>query len=278
MQRVMTIVAWIGAMLWTAASAGQEFKEPDVAKELREKRMDLMRNRVAALSAVGPAEEKPEFSEKPLLRYSDTTRDIVDATVWGLGRKGRPRAILVLEVYGGTYVQYELTAIADPPRLVRSARFQWTPRAPQFTWLKVPAKDPPHATQSVRLRQIKQAAQQFTASETWRGQTYQLRMMPQPILQYEDQEQGVLEGAVFVWAHGTNVEILMMLEARQGEGDAMHWVAGFSRLAAASLDVDYNSQDFWTSPENLTANQSSPYFFHSEPPSAEESAAFAPTK
>jgi hypothetical protein len=51
-------------------------------------------------------------------------------------------------------------------------------------------------------------------------------------------------------------------------------VAGFSRLAAASLDVDYNERDFWSSPQNVTGGQTSPYFFHSEPLTADERAAF----
>ena len=276
MKRKVTTVAWICAVVWTSICAAQEPKQSVDAKELSETRMELMRQRIEGLSAVGAKEEKLQFSEKPVLRYNDTARGIVDATVWGLGRKGRPRAVLVFEVYGGQYVQYELTAVADPPRSVKTTAFQWTPRAIPFTWLKIPDQAAPHARESIRRQQIKQAAQEFSASEEWRGQTYQLRMMPQPILQYDDKEQGVMSGAVFVWAHGTNVEVLMFVEARREEDDANRWVAGFSRLAAASLDVDYKGQDFWNSPENLTANQTSSYFFRTDPVTDREREAFAP--
>jgi hypothetical protein len=182
----------------------------------------------------------------------------------------------VFEVYGAQFVQYELTAVADPPILVKTAAFQWAPRATPFIWSKIPDQAAPHARENIRRQQIKQAAQEFSASEQWRGQTYQLRMMPQPILQYEDKENGVISGAVFVWAHGTNVEVLMFVEARREKDASNRWVAGFSRLAAASLDVDYKGQDFWNSPENVTANQTSSYFFQTDPVTDGEREAFAP--
>jgi hypothetical protein len=269
-------IVWGVAVLSTTVCAAQtsKEKETDAAKERQEKRIDLMRGRVQALSAMGTGDAKLEFSEQPLLRYNDTARNIADASVWALGREGRPRAVLVVEVYWPEAVQYELTAVAEPPRFAKS--FYSTPRAAPFTWLKLKGEAPPHATQSIRRRQIKQAAQKFSASEEWRGQTYQLRMMPQPILQYEDQEQGVIEGAVFVWAHGTNVEILMFLEVRQGEDGAKHWVAGFGQLSGADLDVDYNGQDFWNSSQGAAASQNRTYSGRKDPLSGAEREAFAP--
>ena len=269
-------LAWICAIAWTSMCAAQEPKQSDDAKELSERRINLMRQRVEALSAVGAKEENLQFSEKPLLRYNDTARGIADASVWGLGRKGRPEAVLVVEVYFGDAVQYELTSVAEPPRFVRAGSFYATPRAAPFTWLKVPDEAPPQANESIRRRQMKQAAQKFSASEEWRGQTYQLRMMPQPILQYEDKEQGVIEGAVFVWAHGTNVEILMFLEGRQGEDGAKHWAAGFGQLSGADLEVDYNGQDFWNSSQGAAASRTRSYFGRKVPLTDAEREAFAP--
>jgi hypothetical protein len=276
--RVIRALVWVALVLGTTVCAAQAVKEkePDAAKQRQEKRMDLMRGRVQAFSAMGTGDEKIEFSPEPLLRYSDTARDVADASVWALGRKGRPQAVLVVEVYGIRFVQYELTAVAEPPRLVRAESFEWTPRAAPFTWLKLSDGAPPHANENIRRRQIKQAAQKFSASEEWQGQTYQLRMMPQPILQYEDKEEGVIEGAVFVWAHGTNVEILMFLEARQGENGAKHWAAGFARLSGASLDVDYNGQDFWNSPQAVFGSQNDSYFGQKVSLTAAEREAFAP--
>jgi hypothetical protein len=211
------------------------------------------------------------------LRYNDLARDVADASLWALGQKGRPRAMLVVEFYWKeNFVHYEFTGVAEPPRLVRGPFFEWKPRIAPFTWLKLEGEAPPHATQSIRRRQIRQAAEKFSASEEWRGQTSQLRLMPQPILQYEDKEKGVIEGAVFVWAHGTNVEILMFLEGRQGEDDARHWACGFARLSGASLDVDYDGQDFWNSPQAVFGSQNASYFGQKVSLTDAEREAFAP--
>jgi hypothetical protein len=276
-KRKTKTIIWLCAAMWTAVCVGQESEKPEaVAKGQSERRLELIRRRVEALTAAGPKDAKHEFSREPMLRYNDAARDIVDAALWSLGTKGRPRAVLVLEVYGGNFVQYELTAAADPPQSVRAPGFVWTPRQTPFTWSQLADLDPPRPTSSVRRRQIKQASLRFSASEQWRGQTTQLRLMAQPILQYEDKDHGVLDGAVFVWAHGTNVEILMFIEARQDAGGAAHWVAGFSRLASASLDVDYNGKDFWSSAESPTASPTSPYYFRTQPVTPEERALFAP--
>jgi hypothetical protein len=279
-------MVWLVAVLSTAVCGAQSTKEPDTpkesdvakksnaAKQRQEKRLDLMRTRVRALSALGTGDEKVEFSETPLLRYNDTARNIADATVWALGRKGRPQAVLVVEVYWPDAVQYELTAVADPPRFAKS--FYATPRAAPFTWLKLKGEPPPHGTHSIRRRQIKQAAERFSASEEWRGQTSQLRMMPRPLLEYEDQEKGVIEGAVFVWAHGTNVEILMFLEVRQGEDGANDWACGFGQLSGADLHVDYNGRDFWNSSQGAAASQTRTYSGRKDPLTVAEREAFAP--
>ena len=147
--RVIRAIVWVAAVLSTTVCAAQasKEKESDSAKQRQEKRMDLMRGRVQALSAMGQGDEKLEFSAEPLLRYNDLARDVADASVWSLGQKGRPRAVLVVEFYWKeNFVQYEFPVVADPPRLVRGPFFEWKPRVAPFTWLKLEGEAPPHAT------------------------------------------------------------------------------------------------------------------------------------
>jgi hypothetical protein len=95
------------------------------------------------------------------------------------------------------------------------------------------------------------------------------------ILGYTDKEKGVIEGTVFVWAHGTNVEILMFLEARQGENGAKNWVAGFRRVSGADLHVDYNGQDFWNDVRGVSRIEDDS-FYERESLTVAEREAFAP--
>jgi hypothetical protein len=54
-------------------------------------------------------------------------------------------------------------------------------------------------------------------------------------------------------------------EGRWGENGANQCIAGVSRLAAASLDVDYNGQDFWSKSGKRERAQNSDYFFSTDP-------------
>jgi hypothetical protein len=275
MNRAASMLAFVLAITIETLCAGQPQDETEASKAMREKRMERMRQRVAALKATGSEGERYEFRDEPILRYNDAARGILDASVWALGREGRPRAVLIVEIYG-TFAQYELTAVDQPPKRVDAGSWQWTPNQADYAWTRIPIATPPAATKSGRQRQLKQLTQDFAASEQWRGQTYHLRLMPQPIYEYEDKEQGVLHGAVFAWAHGTNVEAFMFLEARQDKdnGAEPHFVAGFSRSASASLKMTYEDEGFWSSPEAPTAGPASAYFFRSDPLGVEERAVF----
>lgn len=260
-----------------ATTSAQEAAEPQAPRELRETRMQLMRSRVAALKALGSGGDVRSFGNEPAMRYNDTPRGVVDASVWILGAKGRPPAVLVLEFYDNDTVMYELTANDEPPQSVKGSTWEWKPENSKFEWVKILLDASPGATARLRQSQLKLLIRDFAASEEFNGQTYQLRILPRPIYEYEDNEHGVLSGAVFVIANGTNAEILMLVEARAPNGDApAHWVAGFSRLATASLEVTYAKGDFWNSaqePEyspNRTPRNAAPYFSQGDMLDAEE--------
>jgi hypothetical protein len=73
-----------------------------------------MKTAVSSLEAeTEDARFKPALAlvSKPLLRYSDPTRGtgvasganvLLDAGVWRLGPKGRPTALVTIEIYGGS--------------------------------------------------------------------------------------------------------------------------------------------------------------------------------
>lgn len=262
----------VGLSTWIATCAAQQPGDTGLVAE-RDGAMNVMRDRLVVLELVGAtADDKLPFGQQPILRYNDIPRGISDASVWRLGESGRPRAVLVLEIYSQRSIQYEATAVADPPGHVKGNRWQWSPRKAELIWLEVPTESPPSATAKFRKRQIKQLPQSFSASEGHRGQEYQLRLMPRPLYEYEDRQQGVLEGAVFAWAHGTNVEILMFIEARVIDGNPPRWFAGFSRLSSSSLEVTYDSEVFWRGPQMQRPRPEDAYYFHVESLSADERA------
>ena len=167
--------------------------------------------------------------------------------------------MLTLEFYDNDTVMYELTSNAEPPQSVRGVGWEWKPQDQPFDWTKIPVKAAPGATAKLRQSQLKLLIREFTASEEFNDQVHQLRVLPRPTYEYEDASRGILSGAVFVIANGTNAEILMLVEARaKTDEEPPHWVAGFSRLATASLDVKYAKDEFWSSPNVAEYNPNRP--------------------
>lgn len=215
-------------------------------------RLECMAKRVSQLEAVDAAGEADAFAAEPALRYDDPQRGVVDASAWVLGGEGRPPAVLVLEVYNNDTVMYELTAIGKPPQRVEGPGWRWTPADAGFDWLDLPVDTPPAPTAAMRQSQLKRFAGDFASSEYFNGATHELRTIPCPLHTYEDVERGVLSGAVFVIANGRNAEILLTLEARAATEDCPErWVAGFSRLASASLEVAFAGEAFWANPQQI---------------------------
>jgi hypothetical protein len=275
MSRSTTATACIYAAMWAATCTGQDLDEAKARKALRETRMNLMRERVDSPNAVGASGKRLQFLQHPILRYGDTVRQVVDASVWALGRKGRPQAILALEIYREGSIQYEFTGTSELPKYVQVGTWRWEPRTTDFAWSTLDDEVPPSTVSAVRRRQMRDLARKFNAHEEFGGQTYQLRLMPRPILSYEDAASGIMAGALFVWAIGTNVEILMFIEARSDANTTPSWAVGFSRLAAAKLDVRLTGQQVWSSPAS-SGRPTRAYFYRVVPLTAEERAAFLP--
>jgi hypothetical protein len=63
-----------------------------------------------------------------------------------------------------------------------------------------------------------------------------LRRFPRPIQEYADEKMGLLQGSIFIFANGTNLEILLLLEAAKSD-DAEQWQFGCAPLSTARLEA-----------------------------------------
>jgi len=113
------------SFLLVAALPLQAADESAGEQEQSKARLELMQQTIARLEAA-PSEKVGKgalvFVAKPLLRYSDPTRGLteanvlLDATVWRLGEKGRPTALVTLEIYRAseenTILAYEFLSLS----------------------------------------------------------------------------------------------------------------------------------------------------------------------
>ena len=91
---------------------------------------------------------------------------------------------------------------------------------------------------------MKELARRFKAFEFFqpRGsdslERYELRLLPQPIHRYADASAGLLDGALFVIAYGTNPEVVLVIEANGKEKTQPVWTFALARIAGeAACDV-----------------------------------------
>ena len=58
----------------------------------------------------------------------------------------------------------------------------------------------------------------------------------------------MLDGAAFVLAHGTNPEVIQLIEARGGSGRATEWRYSLARMGSAEFHVELDGAEVWSRP------------------------------
>lgn len=234
----------------------------------RERRLDAMRQRAAALKLSRYEMGKlrgVERVEQPLMRYNDPARETTDGTVWAWGTEGRPSAVLFLFVEpganGGQEWNYELTSLADARLLLKGPPdWSWRPEQADLRWREIANAPEPADGSSARLTQMKLLARRFKATETFEQDEFTLRLLPQPIHRYDDPHAGVIDGAIFTFAYGTNPEVLLLIEARRDESGGTQWYYGLARAAAARLSVWLDERGVWQVQGVQIWDETTPYF------------------
>ena len=81
---------------------------------------------------------------------------------------------------------------------------------------------------------------------------YDLRLMPQPIHQYViDEGKESHKGVIFVFAYGTNPEVLLLIEPLD-DG----WQYGIARMTGAEATVKLDDRVVWTKPRMAKVGRS----------------------
>jgi hypothetical protein len=166
--------------------------------------------------------------EQPVLRWFNDDDWSGDVFVWAHG--GRPVVIgcLLSGPEGDSHriFFHEFHLLSEQP--IAPADLQthrrWQPKA-GLARQPAPGAPPPGATAAARLAQMRAMSREFTAHMEADG-VWELRLLPQPIYRYGDEQGDVADGALFayVWTKGTDPEVLLLLESRKtAQGQAWHY-------------------------------------------------------
>jgi hypothetical protein len=249
-QRIASLILPLGlACLSLMPAIAQEPPASDEAE--RAARLKEAEAHLAGLEMVlAVTGDKIPAMEKPLLTYGDTARSNADGTLWAWGRTGRP--LVLMETYRNTYAQQNrVNAISltstEKVKLQTPQGQTWEPKQTQIEFQPLPSAAEPDDREPARLRQLRELGRRFTAHEFWDpdNSRFELRLLAQPVHRYQQASVGLLDGAVFVLANGTNPEVLLLVEALGKPKAGSRWQYGLARLGSAELHVSLDGSEVW---------------------------------
>ena len=221
------------------------------AKEGERKWLDEMKQIVQAFQVAviddqnnrTPASMTPE----PLHRWTDPTRPFSGGALWAWKCSSRPVAIIAIELYGAWSLEF--VSLSTGRVRADDGAMHWAPAKAGVELHDVPEAPAPAVDEAGRLRQMRELARKFTATELWEGRHHALRLLPHPINRYADPASGLVDGALFIYANGTNPEVLLMVEARRRGDGPPKWTFAAAALSKSELHLKSGSRDVWTVPD-----------------------------
>ena len=234
---------------------GQDVTEKEQNVQTREQ-MTARWKKMRAFERIDGKKKEVNRVEKPILSFSESTRDSGHlGTLWVWGTKGRPVALVAQgKAYRKPVWGYELIAMSEGVSVVMHDGWRWSPKSALKT---TPFSDAPRPADSdaARLSQMKNLVRRFTVSESYFDEDFELRLLPRPIYRYQDEKVGLIDGALFNFAHGTNPEALLVIECRKNSSGPA-WSYGFLPLAGAAVTAKLDGKTVWSKePTRVTRAQ-----------------------
>jgi hypothetical protein len=193
------------------------------------------------------ADPKPlELIPEPVFRYSDPARIDVDGTHWLFTRNRRPIAdvTIFLARPPATKWTYSFISLDDRPlRATGRPQWRWEPRPQVRKWIAVDGDVPADANS--RLIAMRQTLRQFEASESYEGQSHELRFLPKPLYRYAAEASSITDGALFAFAHEAAPSVLMQIEARVDSSGKNAWHISAAAGGSAEKFVNRGKEVVW---------------------------------
>ena len=159
------------------------------------------------------------FRPEPVLKWSNPVVGSIYGNVYVWTDRGRPAVVgSIYQWYSPfRHKTHEFQSLAPAAFVMeREGTTVWTPSGPGVELKPLSDAPPPAGTPAQRLRQIRDLSTRFTARQTDRKNVDRdMRLLAQPVFRYENTEGNLLDGALFVFALGTDPEALLLIEARR---------------------------------------------------------------
>lgn len=221
-------------------------------EEAKQRRLDFLRERFKSYSLLATARREQPFAhkEEPLVHFTNPVRESFDdAAVFLWLEDGRPRAAATIEICSKGQISRELTSLSNEPLECRGAEGErWLPKPADLAEQHLSDAPTPKASDRGRLAQMGQLARRFRVvmKEAATKRPSELRLMSRPIYRFAAEKAGIVDGALFAFAEGTDPEALLLLEAVSGGGDSLSWRYTLVRMTSRPLDAKLDGRPIWS--------------------------------
>jgi hypothetical protein len=229
-------------------------KAPDIAppteKDLADKRMVFMKSALSHFTVqVGDRKEASKVAD-PCLRWSDAVSSATDGVLAVYAHNGgRPDAIAQFFFNFQKRWILELTIIPDADvTVLRSGREHWKPSEFVCHFADLPNSPVPADRPALRLTQMRAIAADFSVVDYFGVQEMKvdLRLLTQPAYRYAEDKR-IVDGAMFIFAHGTNPECCVLIEAYQ-DGKGSRYRYAVAPMSIYKLEAKYKGESVWSVP------------------------------
>lgn len=229
--------------------------------QAKQQRMELMVRSVSDVNIRTADDRELALRQEPLLRWSNPVSGIIDGTVFMWTLDGRPQAAAqVFRVPDGTWLQEFQSLALDGLTSTRGADELWSPTQPGIEMQTLPNAPRPADTATRRLVQMRGLLRQFSASDRFEDrEPYRLRLLTSPLHRYGQDHEQIFDGALFAFTHGTDPEVLVLIETAPGSDAA--WKVGFAPLTSYAVEVKRGDELFWKCDRRPPPNKTSDSFF-----------------
>lgn len=198
---------------------------------------------------LGDKQTPAKFQERPVFNWASINN--YHGAVFTWTDKGRPVVVGTIfsmpQADSQRQAVHEFAAFGDDaPTVTPSAGNGWTPKSTAKLQPLANAPSPPKQANLLAL-QCRKLAKTFTAEMNRKGERWDLRLLPTPLVEYPAPRTGILGGGLFAFVgYSTDPEILLLLEARDtADGPAWHYQA--VRFSDKTLTLKYQNKPLWES-------------------------------
>jgi hypothetical protein len=256
-----------GALSFSQSVIGQVEKEPytteqkpekssdekSMSQRIASKRLEFIKTSVGKYEMVAGQEEKSRLSlvPEPLLRFTNPVSGLQDGCfiLW-TSEASRPMVGAQVFLTNENLWIHEFQSLASEPiSATLEGETVWSPDKAGATSKLVPDAPQPASTTVQRLIQMREIANRFNASDEFEGrvQSDELRLLTRPLFRFGKADTQTLDGALFAHAHGTDPELLIIVEAIRIES-SYHWHYALAPMTGYALKANLDGQPEWEVP------------------------------